>query len=387
MLRRYLSVVLPQIVSLTLAAVPAQGMPSFAKKTGMACSACHSAWPMLNAYGRRFKENGYVVERDEEINGGDHVTAPGLGLYRNSPLSAALVGYPVDRTGDGPTQLRPFHEFEVYLAGNAFRYFSYMAEVEAEDEAEWNVFTEAGFVGFHPRDELNIVVGYGQVYHVDPYQPLADGGRRMTRSRPATSNLGFSTSQRLRMSTPQFAVHGRAAKKVFYAAGLTSGSEDFEGSDPKDAFGRVAVDVVPQLMIGGHVWSGSARLSDTAPDDADFTRAGVDVQFQNDRFSVFGAYLSARDDVMATGTTLDNDVLSVTGLYFFKLDKRPIVVPIVRIDRYTNGPNRTFTDGAFNVTGYPLENIQLAFEYFHNLDRPAGVVAAKRATLLFKAMF
>mgnify|MGYP001371940607 CR=1 FL=1 len=38
----------------------AQALPSFARQTGMACTACHtqSFGPNLNAYGRSFKLNG-----------------------------------------------------------------------------------------------------------------------------------------------------------------------------------------------------------------------------------------------------------------------------------------------------------------------------------------
>ena len=41
-------------------------IPAFAKKTGLRCSACHEAWPKLNSFGQRFRDNGYQIgnERD-----------------------------------------------------------------------------------------------------------------------------------------------------------------------------------------------------------------------------------------------------------------------------------------------------------------------------------
>ena len=44
----------------------AQAIPAFAKKTGLRCSACHEAWPKLNAFGQAFRDNGYQIgnERD-----------------------------------------------------------------------------------------------------------------------------------------------------------------------------------------------------------------------------------------------------------------------------------------------------------------------------------
>ena len=40
---------------------PAFGIPAFARKYGMPCSACHEAWPMLNNFGQTFKDNGYQL--------------------------------------------------------------------------------------------------------------------------------------------------------------------------------------------------------------------------------------------------------------------------------------------------------------------------------------
>ena len=40
---------------------PAFGIPAFARKNGLPCSACHEAWPMLNNFGQTFKDNGYQL--------------------------------------------------------------------------------------------------------------------------------------------------------------------------------------------------------------------------------------------------------------------------------------------------------------------------------------
>ena len=41
---------------------PAFAVPSFARQTGQACSACHTAFPELTPFGRRFKLSGYTLE-------------------------------------------------------------------------------------------------------------------------------------------------------------------------------------------------------------------------------------------------------------------------------------------------------------------------------------
>jgi hypothetical protein len=44
-----------------LAPNPVSALPSFARQTGQPCSTCHSAFPQLTPYGRRFKLNGYTA--------------------------------------------------------------------------------------------------------------------------------------------------------------------------------------------------------------------------------------------------------------------------------------------------------------------------------------
>ena len=36
-------------------------IPSFSRQTGLACNVCHTAFPMLTAFGRQFKLNAYTL--------------------------------------------------------------------------------------------------------------------------------------------------------------------------------------------------------------------------------------------------------------------------------------------------------------------------------------
>lgn len=49
------------LLGLSLLARPAHAIPAFAEQTGLNCSACHEGFPQLNAFGRAFKLNGYVL--------------------------------------------------------------------------------------------------------------------------------------------------------------------------------------------------------------------------------------------------------------------------------------------------------------------------------------
>ncbi len=41
-------------------------IPAFARKTGLACSACHEVWPRLNDFGQNFRDRGYRLKRDRD---------------------------------------------------------------------------------------------------------------------------------------------------------------------------------------------------------------------------------------------------------------------------------------------------------------------------------
>ena len=41
-------------------------IPAFARKYGLPCSACHTAWPELNPFGQKFKDNGYQLGNDRD---------------------------------------------------------------------------------------------------------------------------------------------------------------------------------------------------------------------------------------------------------------------------------------------------------------------------------
>jgi hypothetical protein len=54
---------------------PAQAVPSYARQTGQPCAACHTAFPELTPFGRRFKIGGYT------LGGGDWKGPPVSAMY------------------------------------------------------------------------------------------------------------------------------------------------------------------------------------------------------------------------------------------------------------------------------------------------------------------
>ncbi len=53
------------VFGLAMASTQASAIPSFARQTGQPCSSCHTAFPELTPFGRRFKLGGYTLEGGE----------------------------------------------------------------------------------------------------------------------------------------------------------------------------------------------------------------------------------------------------------------------------------------------------------------------------------
>ena len=67
-LRTFLQFAVFGIVLFALAA-PASAIPAFARKYSLRCTSCHEAWPVLNDFGRAFRDNGYQLRlgRDDTV--------------------------------------------------------------------------------------------------------------------------------------------------------------------------------------------------------------------------------------------------------------------------------------------------------------------------------
>src|SRR3984893_6501380 len=64
---------------------PASAIPAFARKYSLRCTACHESWPVLNDFGRNFRDNGYQLRLGKD----DTVTAePGYWPVAGHGLAA-----------------------------------------------------------------------------------------------------------------------------------------------------------------------------------------------------------------------------------------------------------------------------------------------------------
>ncbi len=75
------------VAALLLAPGTALAVPSFARQTGMACEACHTVFPELTPFGRRFKINGYTIDNLPQVSGISPNAEQTLTLNQLPPLS------------------------------------------------------------------------------------------------------------------------------------------------------------------------------------------------------------------------------------------------------------------------------------------------------------
>ncbi len=97
------------------------GVPSFARQTGLACSACHYQFLTLTPLGRRFKLNGYILTNQRSITETDSTNGGRLDLNPFAMLSAMATASLTHTQGALPDAQNDAvalpQELSVFLAG------------------------------------------------------------------------------------------------------------------------------------------------------------------------------------------------------------------------------------------------------------------------------
>jgi hypothetical protein len=74
---------------IVLSSVDSQSVPSFARQTGMSCTACHTVWPELTSFGQTFKLDGYTMSTRGPSEG---YIPPIAGMFQGSYTSLSENG-------------------------------------------------------------------------------------------------------------------------------------------------------------------------------------------------------------------------------------------------------------------------------------------------------
>jgi len=367
----------------------ANAVPSFARKHELNCSACHNAYPQLNATGREFKENGYRFMTTEEASDMIEIS-DFLRLDKSAPISAILVARPYDKKDSGNEKIRALHEVEIIVAGAIGDKWSGYFEIEAEDETGFEPELAPAVLTYNHSKALNVQFVYGSQFWADSYGLLNDHFR-LTRGHVGAIDQRFGGADaggRFRSNRQTVGAYGRFSERFFYNVNYSGNASDAEGENASIVSGLFNVDITKNIMVGAFSLSG-----DDASTNRDFSRTGVQFQADLKDLRVQGLYVSANDDrdaadIRGPGED-DNNALSVQAFYTFLDDSlRPTWVPLIRLDSYeANDGADSFDELTLNIGYYFKQNIKGYLEYWDRYDAPVSTQKDSRVTLQLIAAF
>ncbi len=404
MTRSGLAVALTALVSVAGLATDAEAVPAYSRKLKMECSQCHSAWPLLNKFGRTFKENGYRLDREKPAlvpahgNGNGNGNGGGseadqhdlqiddtLSIARSLPISFRMQGRPYAKTNTMPRfQMQVIHEFELEITDSTAGNFSYFANFEAADDGAWTMEVKDLVAGWHPTEQANIVAGYSTMGYADGYNTFAN--RRLMQDRPSPNSAGFQSGYRFRDANPFATFYGRV-QGLYYSATVGSGQADPVGADKKDLMLRAAYDIPGGLSVGAFTLLGERAL--TAPvRTQDYRRRGVDLQFEQRGFTANALWYKAREEHATTLVLNENNAWYVQGLYVIPVPRVPLV-PVLRYESVETSNGTASTKGVHTgLVAYVKGNVNVSVEHFEQTKVPvAGATKGSRTSVLFMLGF
>lgn len=390
-----------------LASVQAEAIPAFARTKHLPCSSCHSAFPSLNAFGRSFKTNGYRLEKISMDKAETMESDFSKGVDK-LPIAMAIVSRPFINNDPGgsassTTEIRAIHEAEVFVGGVFYQKLSGFVEYEAEGEDGFGAVLGGAALNYDFADALHLQLAYGSSFFADPYDTLADH-RKLSVEHYNVTNDTFTDNAdnggKLRHARQQVSLFGRAfSDKLFYNIGVGGLTEDNIGSQSRVVFGRLAFDVMPNLMIGTFGMNGTCKTdmtqdfatcdvgSTVATQDRDFTRVGVDLQADISQFRLTSVYMSVSDDVINSSQTVDNTDYYIQGVYFANVGGKQMV-PLLRYQSSENNDGNDTTNRIIaGLTYYVQDNFKATLELGKDTSVPTGSDESKSAVVQLEAVF
>jgi len=359
-----------------------EATPNFARSQGLACSKCHTSWPLLNDFGRAFLENGYAVGDVDKI-------PPKLAGQKNAPIPALRVTLSLldksssqDRTYDTLTtedtqlKMKAMQRISVLFAdrvGSFYYFMEFESEAEpnpARDEAGLQIQVPMAYVGwvFDPR--LSVRTGY--------MSPLGPDGRN-TVGRKQLHAWSAASKEFVPQETQAISAYGNLGD-AFYILSWHGQDGGLEGQDPQFFTGRLAYDLPLNISIGGFYSSGKKYNEDSGESKDKLDRYGVDMQWQSaGGFQLNAIYAVKNEDNTTTDETTGasslaeatDSNLSVYAQYVMMGDEKPMGSIEVNYDSYTmNDGNDDWTKGALFLTYFARENVKVRFGWENTLDAP-----------------
>jgi hypothetical protein len=395
----------------------AHAVPSYSRQTGLPCASCHYAPPELNAFGRKFKLDGYTFTTKAQIT--DEKTKEthnsALHLLEVIPVSVVFdtsftsTSSPQPGSQNGNSQFP--QDISLFLSGAWGSHVGSFAQVTytpVNDHFTWDN-TDVRYANKH--DLLGKTLNYGLMFNNNP------GVEDLWNSSPAWG-FPFTASNVSPTPTAGALINGGLAQDVagfggyvmwnehLYVATTLYRSQHIGGPQPNPGtgFGNNVRGLAPywrvawvtsstnnNLMIGTygmHVKSSPNAI--TGPTDSftdwavDFQYDRVIPQFRNDVLSIRGTYIRENSSLDATFATLGSSLIhhhlntlqanaeyhfgtklsGTAGLFSVNGTPDPLLYPQASVFGSNNGDPRS-NGYVLNLSWWPEQNIDLSAQYTH----------------------
>jgi len=368
-----------------------EAIPAFARKTNMACSTCHTAWPSLNAFGRQYKEQGYRFGR---LDVPTKTISKDLKWNESLPVSVLLASRPYDKKKSGKSKIRALHEVELMVAGPMGDKLSSFIEIEAEDEVTNGIGFDTGIssaaLTYSIQEAASLQMSWGSITWFDPYNSYSNH-LRMTRGGSSVFDQSFGGADNggaIKTARQNVSLYGRPLPKFFYAVSMSGDASDAEGVEGNTVTVRVAYDAIPALTIGALSVSGTCAVNAVnCTSERKYTRTAIDVQSEVANFTINAVALAAKDDNTTATASVKNNAFYVQALYTVRDGARATWAPLVRYDSYDkNGGSEKVNELTLSVNYYASENVRSMLEFW-NKDSNNNANDDDRLTLQLTASF
>src|ERR1700733_7729114 len=123
-------------------------IPAFARKYGLPCSACHTAWPELNNFGQVFRDNGYQLMNDRDSPIWQNPSYFPISFRITPSWHRETTTNQAFDTGNGTFTQAGFDlsGMDLWSAGTIYKNISFVLLPSSDPTAVWHF--EAAFIRF-----------------------------------------------------------------------------------------------------------------------------------------------------------------------------------------------------------------------------------------------
>ncbi|HWW18796.1 MAG TPA: hypothetical protein VNY81_09260 [Candidatus Saccharimonadales bacterium] len=391
----------------------AHAVPSYSRQTGLPCASCHYAPPELNAFGRKFKLDGYVFKTKPELTDDkkDHNAA--LQLLEAFPLSVlfdtSLTSTKAPQPGTQNGNFLFPQDASLFLAGAWSNHVGSFVQVTYDSQADHFTWDNTDIRYANNHELFGKVLAYGITLNNNP--TVED----LWNSTPAWG-FPFTSSNVAPGPSAGALINGGLAQDVagvggyamwnehLYIAGTLYRSEHIGAAQPLTGTGspinirgtapywRVAWQTVSKnnsLEVGAYgIHVRSTPNAVVGPTDsytdwaADFQYDRTIPQWKSDVLSFRGTYIRENSSLLATfgagGATFPrhhlNTVQGNVEYHFgtkvsaaaglFHIDGTPdaLLFPQAAVSGSANGDPRS-SGYILNLSWWPVQNIGLTAQY------------------------